>query len=59
MENYNYRVMVANKNNEAIVISLFDIHEEALFCFVEFQKKYSNYTKIVIEATLKINECEK
>jgi hypothetical protein len=52
MENRKYKVIVKNSENKIEVCHLFENIDNAIICFLEFQKRYSFYNKISIEAIL-------
>lgn len=47
-----YKVIVANRSNEVEAMHTFELFENAIVCFEEFHKRYSQYHKIIIEAIL-------
>lgn len=47
-----YKVIVADSKNEILELRNFLGYESAIFLFMEFQKKYPQSYKIIIEAIL-------
>jgi hypothetical protein len=45
-----FKVIVKNSANKIEEMHTFSIIENALICFQEFQKRFSHYHKIIIEA---------
>ena len=48
-----YRVIVKNINNETMVCHLFERHENAISCYIEFLIRYSHYDRIIIDSKQK------
>lgn len=52
MEKRKYKVIVKTSDNKIEICHLFENIDNAIRCFLDFEKRYSFYNKITIEAIL-------